>query len=100
MNAQTAFFLFIAVIVIAVMVVRKLPPAQAGDTAITAAINEALAREFPLGKADIDVKTFDGVVILGGHTREYDQIKRVVEIASAIPGVQSVDNRMSVRSGN
>lgn len=99
MSAQTGFLLFLAVILCVFLVTRLRPEADAADTAITAAVNSAIAKEFPLGTFQIDVKTFAGVVILGGFTREYDQAKRAVDIASGIPGVKSVDNRITIRSG-
>lgn len=108
MSAQTAFFLFLAVIVLAVFAARarqgRSGSARGADAALTAAVNAAitaaLAQEFPLSNVQVDVKTFGGVVILGGYTHEQEQRKRAVEIARAIPGVTSVDNRISVRSGH
>lgn len=100
MDAQTVFVLFGAVVVVVIFLARTRPPARSGDTAITAAVNAALAKEFPLNNVQIDVKTFDGVVILGGFTREFDQAKRAVDIARGTPGVKSVDNRISIRSGD
>jgi osmotically-inducible protein OsmY len=100
MSAQTAFVIFIAVVLLAIFVARTRPPAKSADRAITVAIETALAKEFFLGTIQIDVKTFDGVVILGGFTREFDQAKRAVEIARATPGVKLVDNRISIRPGD
>lgn len=99
MSAQTAFLLFLAVVALAFLATRGRPAAHGGDAAITAAVNAALGKEFPFSTTQIDVKTFDGVVILGGSTREYEQAQRAVEIARRVPGVKSVENRMSVRSG-
>lgn len=98
MSAQTAFLLFLGIIALAVLVTRLRPAARGSDLALTAAVNAALAREFPLSTFQIDVKTFDGVVILGGFTHEYGQAKRAVEIAQGIQGVRSVESRLSVRS--
>jgi Predicted periplasmic or secreted lipoprotein len=98
MDAQTAFLIFLVVVVAAIVLRRFLPASPGRDPATTAAIDAALAREFPLGAMRIDVKTFDGVVILGGYVRESAQAKRAVEIAQAMPGVKSVDNRIAVRS--
>lgn len=100
MSAQTAFLLFLAVVLAAVVVTRLRPAAQEGDTAITAAINMAIAQEFPTSTFQIDVKTIDGVVILGGFVREYEQVKRATEIARSMKGVKSVDTRIAVRSGS
>lgn len=100
MSAQTAFILFMAIVLVTILATRTRPAARQGDLAITAAVNAALAREFPFSNIQIDVKTFAGVVILGGFTHEYDQAQRAVEIARGTPGVKSVDNRMSIRSGH
>jgi len=71
--------------------------AQTGtDLAISAAVTEALTRENPLEYTRIDVKTFDGVVILGGFVNEYYKMQQVIEIARRIQGVKSVDNRIDI----
>ncbi len=102
MDATTALLLFLAIAALAFVAARLRPARSGGDAEITAAVNAALAtalsREYPLATLQVDVKTFDGVVILGGFVREYEQVKRVVEIARGIPGVKSVDNRVSIRS--
>ena len=99
MNAQTAFLLFVALVVLAVIVASTRPKAASGDIAITAAVNEAIAKEFPLASIHIDAKTFDGAVILGGVAREFSQAKRAEEIARGIAGVKSVESRITIRSG-
>ena len=104
MAAQTAFLIFITLVLLAVLVGRNRNRPQGADAAITAAvtkaINEELARAAPFANGQVDVKAFDGVVILGGHVREFALAKRAVEIAGATAGVKSVDNRISVRTGD
>ena len=100
MNAQTAFILFIALVALAVLVARTRPKANSGDIAITSAVNEAIAKEFPFASMQIDVKTFDGAVILGGVAREFSQAKRAEEIARGTAGVKSVESRITIRSGD
>jgi len=104
MSAQTAFFLFIASVLLLILVGRSRNRPQGADAAITAAVTKAidaeLARDSPFTNSQVDVKTFDGVVILGGFVREFALAKRAVEIAKATPGVKSVDNRISVRTGD
>jgi osmotically-inducible protein OsmY len=100
MDAQTAFLLFVAVVAVAVALTRLRPARNDGDLAITAAINSAILKDFRFNTSQIDVKTFDGVVILAGFTREHEQMQQAVALASAIPGVKSVDNRITVRSGH
>ncbi|MDP2846743.1 MAG: BON domain-containing protein [Humidesulfovibrio sp.] len=99
MSAQTALLLFIAVIVVAFALTRLRPSQQSGDAAISALVVQALAKEFPFSNVHVDVKTFDGIVILGGFVREHEQMTKAIETARAIEGVKSVDNRISVRSG-
>lgn len=99
MSAQTAFLLFLLVVLLAFLVAFKGPGKRSEDQIITATVVEAFAKEFAFSTVSIDVKTFDGVVVLGGFVREFDQAKRAVEIAGGIKGVKSIDNRMSVRSG-
>ena len=71
--------------------------AQTGrDLEISAAVTEALIRENPFENTHIDVKTFDGVVILGGHVDEFYKMQRVIEITRGIEGVKSVDNRIRI----
>ena len=100
MSAQTAFLIFLGVVAVAVLVTRTRPATSDSDRAIITSIDAALSREFPLANLQVDVKSFDGVVILGGYTREMAQTRRVVEIARETPGVKSVDNRISIRTGD
>jgi osmotically-inducible protein OsmY len=100
MSLQTGILLFLAAVLVLVVPSRLRPAPKEADLAITAAINEAVTREFPLGNFQVDVKTFDGAVQLGGFTREYEQSKRIEEIARAVPGVKSVTSSIWVRPGN
>lgn len=84
----------------AVIVTRLRPARRDSDLAITAAVNAAILGDFRFSTSQVDVKTFDGVVILGGFTREHELMKQAVALASTIPGVKSVDNRISIRSGH
>lgn len=99
MNALTAFALFLLVVGLAFALTRLQPPRAEKDIQITEAVNAALRAEFPLGNAQIDVKTFDGVVILGGIVREREQAVKAISLASAVVGVKSVESRITVRSG-
>ena len=102
MTPTMAFGIFVAVILAAVVLRRFLPVSPGRNprlaATVAAAIDSALAREFPLAVIRVDVKVFDGVAILGGDVREFAQARRAVEIARATPGVKSVDNRIAVRS--
>jgi len=99
MNASTAFVVFIACIISVIIIVRMRHNTNSGDVAITAAVNAAIAKEFSFANIQIDVKTINGVVILGGFTREFQQAKRAEEIARAISGVNAVESRIAIRSG-
>ena len=46
MSAQTAFLLFLGIVVLAVLATRLRPAARGSDLALTAALNAALAKEF------------------------------------------------------
>lgn len=70
------------------------------DQQITLAVYSALGKEFQAqtgDNAEFVVKTFHGDVILGGAANEPETVKRAVEIVRRVPGVQSVENRMSLR---
>lgn len=99
MSAQTAFLIFLALVVLAVAASRLRPAPNPADAAITAELNQALASDLAFSNTQIDVKTFDGVVILGGFVRESEQLRKAVDMAKALPGVKSVDNRLAIRSG-
>lgn len=82
---------------VSVFLCTSAPAAQtASDLEITAAVTEALVRENPFEYTKIDVKTFDGVVILGGHVDEYYKVQRIIEITRGIKGVKSVDNLIKI----
>lgn len=100
MDALTAFLLLLAGAVLAFFATRLRLKRSDGDVAITAAINSAILGDLQFSTCQIDVKTFDGVVILGGFTHDFGQRKRAEELASEVPGVKSVDNRISIRSGH
>ncbi len=70
------------------------------DLAISAAVTEALTRENPLEYTRIEVKTFDGVVILGGHVNEYYKLQRIIELTRGILGVKSVESRIDIWGGD
>lgn len=96
MEPTTAFLLFLAVVLAAVVLSRLRKPRSPADHAIVLEITNALHREFPLGGVYVDVKAFDGAVIMGGFVREFQQLERALQIAHATPGVKSVESRMTV----
>ena len=66
------------------------------DAAITAAVNSALAKDDELSALRIDVDTVDGHVVLAGSAPNPDARRRASFIARGVPGVKSVDNRLSL----
>jgi hyperosmotically inducible protein len=67
------------------------------DAAITAKVKTALVAEPGLKALQIDVDTADGVVMLSGAVDSPSSIDRATQVVQAVPGVKSVDNRLTVR---
>lgn len=68
------------------------------DTAITAAVKAGILAEPGLKVLKIDVDTKDGQVMLTGSADSAENVQRATQIATAIQGVKSVDNRLAVSS--
>jgi hyperosmotically inducible periplasmic protein len=68
----------------------------AGDTAIAARVKAALLAEKNVKSADVSVDTFQGRVILRGTVPDAEQIALAGQVARAVGGVKSVDNRLVV----
>ena len=100
MKSKVALSSLFAVLVLA------LSPAyaqQAGagvsDRELTQEVYTAFSRDFHVSyNNELQVRTFGGVVILTGEVEEFSDLKRIVEIASSVPGVKSVDNRITIKS--
>lgn len=75
---------------------------QAGDkfddTAITAKVKTALIGEPGLKALRINVDTAHGVVTLTGAVDTPQSLDRATEVAQAVQGVKSVENRLNVKS--
>jgi len=70
------------------------------DATITARVKTALARD-PVAKAtQVNVQTQNGVVQLTGFVDSRQIADRAVELASDVPGVQSVHNDIRIKSGS
>jgi hyperosmotically inducible periplasmic protein len=69
------------------------------DAAITAKVKTALIGEPGLKALQIDVDTADGVVTLSGTVDSRTSVNRAIQVAQAVQGVRSVDNRLSVKQG-
>lgn len=68
------------------------------DALITAEVNAELAKDPALSALRIDVDTRDGHVSLSGTAPDAAAKDRATQLASAVTGVTSVDNRLEVRS--
>lgn len=67
------------------------------DSAITAQIKTALIGENGVEGLSISVETHQGKVILSGFVDNETRIRRAVEIASSMRGVQHVTNGLQVK---
>jgi len=68
------------------------------DAAITAAIKAHILAEPGLKVLKIDVDTVNGVVTLSGSADSQQNVEKAAQIASAVHGVKSVENRLAVSS--
>lgn len=71
--------------------------ATVDDAAITAAVSAGLARDPDLSAIKINVDTKGGAVSLQGPAPTAAAKSRAEEIAKAVQGVTSVDNKLEVR---
>ena len=69
-----------------------------GDAAITAKVKTALIGEPGLKSLKIDVDTANGVVTLTGSVDSPQNLDRATQVAQAVEGVKSVDNRLNIKS--
>lgn len=67
------------------------------DAAITTRVNGALAKDPDLSALSIDVDTEHGRVALKGTAPDESSKTRATQLAQAVEGVASVDNRLTVR---
>jgi osmotically-inducible protein OsmY len=68
----------------------------ASDAAITVAVSTALATDTYLSLWHIAVHTVDGYVVLEGKAPDAVSRQRATRLAQGVPGVKSVDNRLSL----
>lgn len=72
----------------------------AGDMAITAKVNAALAADDKLSALKINVDTEAGRVALKGTAPDADSRDRATTLAAAVDGVVAVDNRLVVEKNS
>ncbi|KWT82722.1 MULTISPECIES: BON domain-containing protein [unclassified Variovorax] len=70
------------------------------DTAITASVSAAIARDPELGPRQIDVASNAGTVRLSGSAPSAEAKSRAEQIARTVNGVDKVDNRITVTAVN
>lgn len=68
------------------------------DTAITAKVKTAFAQDPGVKAMDVKVDTYRGTVQLNGWVNTAEEKKRAEEIAKAVAGVKSVDNKISLKT--
>ncbi len=67
------------------------------DSAITARVKLALVDAPDVSALEIGVQTERGVVLLSGFVDDERVVRRAKEIASRVPGVISVQNRLAIK---
>lgn len=72
-------------------------PSYLHDGDISAKVKDALARADEQRAAGIMVETYDRQVILGGKVDSPAQLRKLMEVAGAVPGVEAVKSNLQVR---
>ena len=75
-------------------------PVADPNKALVDRVRQALARERQIEADDIDVSASGGVVSLWGTVADAKQRQRAAEVAGAVAGVQSVENKLTVAKGS
>ena len=71
--------------------------AYVDDSALTAKVKAALARELELKSVDVHVETDKGRVLLSGWVQSDAERKKAFQVASRVEGVKQVKDAMVVR---
>jgi hyperosmotically inducible protein len=72
---------------------------QIDDTIVTSKVKSALLADSAIKSADVKVKTNKGEVMLSGFVDSQDQINRTIAATRSVEGVNSIDNRLALKSG-
>ncbi len=67
------------------------------DSAITAKVKAALAKDDGVKAREVNVETFKGTVQLSGFVNSQAEKSRAADIAKGIQGVESVKNNITVK---
>ena len=70
------------------------------DSAITAKVKAACAKDPTVSAMDVHVETFKGLVQLSGFVDTREQSQRAEQIALGVEGVKGVKNALIVKSGS
>lgn len=68
------------------------------DSIVTTKVKTALIRDDKVNGADIQVKTFKGVVQLSGFADSSEQKARAVQVARTVDGVKKVENDIRLKA--
>jgi len=69
------------------------------DVVISVKVKARILKEKVLSTSDIYVTTHDRVVVLTGTVEKPEDATRAIQIAQSVNDVESVDNKLAVRSG-
>ena len=69
------------------------------DSVVTTKVKSALLNDPDVKSIDFKVETRKGEVLLSGFAANQSQIDRAISVAKAVPGVKSVDNKVSLKDG-
>lgn len=72
------------------------PPALE-DAIVTTRVKTALLNDPVVGRARIDVETFQGVVTLSGRVQTREQEARAIELARGMRGVTNVKSTLQIQ---
>lgn len=68
-----------------------------GNAKLAASVNTVLALRKGVNMSGLHVEAKDGVVTLGGHVRNAEERRRVVETVQGIRGVDKVINKLRIQ---
>jgi len=77
---------------------NTIEPEKTSEAAIETRVAEALARAGDLDAADVAVTSVGSTIVLSGTVAFPEEVAIAEDIASRIPGVDAVDNQISVVS--
>jgi hypothetical protein len=79
---------------------EALAPKENADAALAKKIKAALVADPAVNALEIDVVVSDGVATLYGTAASQKLRQLVTNVAAAVPGVKSVNNRLAVAAGS